>query len=84
MVGYLHDAGGLRGIGGRRHSGDVCGGTGVFGGIAHDGDILFVPCTNAVVQVTVNPNSFAIGWSAPMSNSIFTLQASTRKRARFT
>ena len=28
---------------------------------------MFVPCTNAVVQVTVNGNSFATGWTAPMS-----------------
>jgi outer membrane protein assembly factor BamB len=66
-IGYLLDAGRLGGIGGQLHAGDVCGGTSVFGGIAHDGNVLFVPCSNAVVQITVNGKSFATGWTAPMS-----------------
>lgn len=66
-IGYLLDAGHLGGIGGQLHSGDVCGGARVFGGIAHDGNVMFVPCSNAVAQVTVDGNSFATGWTAPMS-----------------
>jgi outer membrane protein assembly factor BamB len=66
-IGYLLDAGRLGGIGGQLHSGDVCAGAGVFGGISHDGNVMFVPCTNAVVQVTVHGNSFATGWTVPMS-----------------
>jgi outer membrane protein assembly factor BamB len=66
-IGYLLDAHHLGGIGGELYSGDVCGGTGVFGGIAHDGNTMFVPCTNAVVQLTVNGNSFSTGWTTAIS-----------------
>ena len=66
-VGYLLNAAHLGGIGGELHSGDVCNGEQAFGGIAHDGDIMFVPCANAVVQVTVNGDTFSTGWAAPTS-----------------
>jgi outer membrane protein assembly factor BamB len=66
-IGYLLDASHLGRIGGEIHVGDICRGAGVFGGIAHDGNTVFVPCTNAVVQVTVNRNSFSTGWTTPIS-----------------
>jgi outer membrane protein assembly factor BamB len=66
-VGYLLAADHLGGVGGELHSGDVCGGAGVFGGSAHDGNIVFVPCSGGVVQVTVNGDTFATGWTARMS-----------------
>jgi outer membrane protein assembly factor BamB len=66
-VGYLLDARHLGGIGGELHAGAVCSGAGVFGGIAHDANTMFVPCTNAVVQVIVHGNSFSTGWTTPIS-----------------
>ena len=66
-VGFLLASEHLGGIGGELHSGDVCGGGGVFGGIAHDGDVLFVPCTDGVVRVTVKGDTFETGWTARVS-----------------
>ena len=66
-TGYLLDLGHLGGIGGELHSGEVCRGGSVLGGVAHDGNVVYVPCTNGVVQVTVNGDTFSRGWSAPMS-----------------
>jgi hypothetical protein len=39
----------------------------VFGGVAHDGNLLFVPCSEGVVQVSVSGDSFTTGWRAAMS-----------------
>ena len=66
-IGYLLNAEHLGGIGGELHSGDVCNGEPAFGGIAHDGDGMFVPCANAVVKVTVNGDTFSTNWSASIS-----------------
>ena len=38
-----------------------------FGGVAHDGNTLFVPCSNGVVQVIVSGDTFNVGWTAPLS-----------------
>lgn len=65
--GYLLDAAHLGGIGGELHAGDVCNGGSVFGGIAHDGDVMYVPCSDGVVQVTVEGSSFKTGWTASMA-----------------
>jgi outer membrane protein assembly factor BamB len=65
-TGYLLDAEHLGGIGGELHSGDVCN-SGAFGAVAHDGDTLYVPCSNGVVQVIVSGDSFHAGWTAPLS-----------------
>jgi outer membrane protein assembly factor BamB len=65
-MGYLLDAAHLGGIGGELHAGDVCNGGSVFGGIAHDGDVMYVPCSDGVVQVTVDGNAFKTGWTASM------------------
>jgi hypothetical protein len=67
-VGYLLDREHLGGVGGELHAGPVCGDGGrAFGGIAHDGDTLFVPCSNGIVQVVVNGDTFTVGWTAPFS-----------------
>ncbi|TMK54522.1 MAG: hypothetical protein E6G60_21910 [Actinobacteria bacterium] len=50
-TGYILDAADLGGIGGARNSAHVCSGGG-WGGIAHDDDTLFVPCSGGIVQVT--------------------------------
>ena len=65
-IGYLLDAQHLGGIAGQLHSANVCDSR-VFGGIAHDGDTMFVPCSNGVVQVTVNGDNFTVGWTAAVS-----------------
>ena len=66
-IGYLLDAEHLGGIGGQLHSGTVCNDGRAFGGVAHDGNTLFVPCSNGVVQVTVSGDTFNVGWTAPLS-----------------
>ena len=48
-VGYLLDANDLGGIGGELSSAPVCGGS--FGGTAHDGRSIFVPCTDGLVAL---------------------------------
>jgi outer membrane protein assembly factor BamB len=65
-TGYLLDAGHLGGIGAEVYSAPVCDGAS-FGGSAHDGDTLFVPCGGAVVQVTVGGDRFTVGWTAQVS-----------------
>jgi outer membrane protein assembly factor BamB len=67
-TGYLLDAEHLGGVGGQLHAGRVCQSS-AFGAIAHDGDTMFVPCSNGVVQVTVNGDSFDIGWTTPVSTA---------------
>ena len=66
-IGYLLNAEHLGGIGGQLHSGTVCGDGRAFGGVAHDGNTLFVPCSNGVVQVIVSGDTFKVGWTAPLS-----------------
>ncbi|MDQ1432049.1 MAG: hypothetical protein QOF40_2651 [Actinomycetota bacterium] len=66
-VGYLLDAEHLGGVGGELHSGAVCDGAGAFGAVAHDGNTLFVPCSNGVVQVVVAGDAFQVGWTAPLT-----------------
>ena len=66
-IGYLLDAEHLGGIGGQLHSGTVCNDGRAFGGVAHDANTLYVPCSNGVVQVIVTGDTFKIGWTAPVS-----------------
>jgi outer membrane protein assembly factor BamB len=66
-IGYLLDAGHLGGVGGQLHSGSVCS-TRAFGGVAHDGDTMFVPCSGGIVQVAVTGDRFGVGWTAPVSS----------------
>jgi hypothetical protein len=66
-IGYLLDAEHLGRVGGELHSGTVCDGAGAFGAVAHDGNTLFVPCSNGIVQVIVTGDTFHTGWTAPLS-----------------
>ena len=66
-IGYLLNAEHLGGIGGELHSATVCNDGRAFGGVAHDGDTLFVPCSNGIVQVIVSGDTFNVGWTAPLS-----------------
>jgi len=50
-VGYLLDANDLGGIGGEVASAPVCGGS--FGGTAHDGRSIYVPCNDGLVALRV-------------------------------
>ena len=65
-TGYILDAADLGGIGGARNSAHVCSGGG-WGGIAHNDDALFVPCSGGIVQVTAQRDGFDIGWTANLS-----------------
>lgn len=66
-IGYLLDAVHLGGIGGALAQADVCHGSSAFGGVAHDNDVLFVPCSDGIVQVIVHDNTITTGWTAPMA-----------------
>jgi outer membrane protein assembly factor BamB len=65
-IGYLLDAEHLGGVGGQLHVGRVCSSSS-FGGIAHDGNTMFVPCSDGIVQVAVTGDSFRVGWTTPVS-----------------
>ncbi len=67
-IGYLLDAGHLGGVGGQLHAGSVCSSR-AFGGVAHDGDTMFVPCLGVIAQVTVTGNTFRVGWTTPVSTA---------------
>jgi len=66
-VGYLLDAAHLGGIGGALRQADVCAGNSAFGGVAHDNDVVFVPCSNGVVEVVVHNDNLTTGWTASMA-----------------
>jgi outer membrane protein assembly factor BamB len=66
-IGYLLDVNHLGGIGGELFQGDVCHGSTAYGGVAHDGNTLFVACSNGVVEVIVSGDRFKTGWSAGLS-----------------
>lgn len=61
-VGYLLDGRDLGGIGGQRAEADVCGGSGVWGGVAREGTVLAVPCADAVVAVRVGAGRITRVW----------------------
>jgi hypothetical protein len=65
-IGYVLDAARLGGVGGDLHHEMVCGR--VMGGVAHDGNTVFVPCTNELKVLTISDTGFAQQWSAPVSN----------------
>jgi outer membrane protein assembly factor BamB len=66
-VGYLLDAAHLGGVGGEFSASGVCRGSAAFGGVAHDRDKLFVPCSTDVVAVTVHADAFRVAWKTPIS-----------------
>jgi outer membrane protein assembly factor BamB len=59
-VGYLLSGTALGGIGGQLYSSNVC--SGAYGGTAHVGQRVFIPCTNGLVEVVVGASSFVLGW----------------------
>lgn len=64
-TGYLLDEGRLGGIGGQVFAGQVCGAA--FGGEAAAAGYVYVPCTNGLVALRVDPNArtFAVAWRGP-------------------
>ena len=60
-VGYLLSGANLGGIGGQIYNATVCGG-GAYGGTAHDGLTVLVPCTDGLVALTAGTGSFSIDW----------------------
>jgi len=66
-VGYLLDAAHLGGIGGMLRQANVCAGNSAFGGVAHDRDDVFVPCSNGIVQVVVHDDDLTTGWTASIA-----------------
>lgn len=60
-TGYLLKQGALGGIGGELASHPVCK---AFGGTAHVGSTVFVPCTDGVRAVHVTSSDFTLGWHA--------------------
>ncbi len=60
--GYTLRANSLGGIGGQIDAQDVCQS---FGGAATVGSIIFIPCTDGVLQITVDANGkMQLGWQA--------------------
>jgi hypothetical protein len=74
-VGYLLDAQHLGGIGGQLHAGTVCSGV-AFGGVAHNGNRMFVPCSDGITQVVVNGDNFKVGWTTSVATPGPTIIAS--------
>lgn len=61
---YLVDTGHLGGIGGQVASFKGCTG---FGGMAADGSVAFLPCSEGVTRVDVSGRALHVGWKAPSS-----------------
>jgi outer membrane protein assembly factor BamB len=59
-VGYLLSGTNLGGIGGQITNESVC--AGAYGGTAHVGFSVFVPCTDALVDVVVGASSLSVAW----------------------
>jgi outer membrane protein assembly factor BamB len=57
---YLLDASKPGGIGGQIAARRVC--NGAWGGTATLGSTVFLPCVDALVAVSVTPNSFSVAW----------------------
>jgi outer membrane protein assembly factor BamB len=60
-VGYLLDAADLGGIGGELASAQVCD-TAAFGGTAHAGDTVYVPCGDGLAAVRVADDRLTVAW----------------------
>lgn len=59
-VGYLLSGTHLGGIGGQLYNASVC--SGGYGGTAHQGQSVLVPCTNGLYDVEAGAASFAVAW----------------------
>ena len=66
--GVILSAANLGGIGGQLFQGDVCGG-GAYGGTAYQPPLLFVPCTDGLIALRVNGNSFTTAWRSDSFNA---------------
>jgi outer membrane protein assembly factor BamB len=62
-VGYLVNSTSLGGIGGEVFSGQVC--SSAYGGTASSGNLVFVPCTDGLVALSLAPDSFEVLWRSP-------------------
>lgn len=60
--GYLLDATNLGGVGGQLLEQNVCN---AFGGSATTGSVIFVPCTDGLLQLTIRSGTINRGWRAP-------------------
>jgi outer membrane protein assembly factor BamB len=58
----------LGGIGGQLFQARACGG-GAFGGLAYMAPLLFVPCTDGLVALRFNGDSFATAWKSDAFNA---------------
>jgi polyvinyl alcohol dehydrogenase (cytochrome) len=61
-VGYLLNATNLGGIGGQVFSGHVCSSS--FGGTANEAGLVFVPCTDGMVALSITTSSFQVLWKS--------------------
>jgi outer membrane protein assembly factor BamB len=59
-VGYLLDTSRLGGVGHPLSARSIC--AGAFGGVAYARGVLYVPCTDGVVAVTVSGSKLSINW----------------------
>lgn len=67
-AGYLLDAAHLGGVGGQRYTATACRGA-AFGGAAHSGTTVFLPCTSGVVALNVDADRFGIAWTAAVASA---------------
>jgi outer membrane protein assembly factor BamB len=67
-VGELLSTANLGGIGGQLSEGNVCSG-GAYGGLAYQAPMLFVPCTDGLVALRMNGNSFTTAWRSDSFNA---------------
>jgi len=61
-IGYLLRANQLGGVGGQIASAVVC--AGAWGGTAWSGPMVFVPCSDGLVALSVTQTTFSIAWKA--------------------
>jgi outer membrane protein assembly factor BamB len=65
-VGYVVDASHMGGVGGELHQQKLC--DSVFGGVAHQGTTVYVPCSSQLMAVSVTDNEFTSAWTAEVDN----------------
>jgi outer membrane protein assembly factor BamB len=65
-VGYVLQASKLGGVGGELHQEQIC--DSVYGGLAHDGSTVFVPCSNRLRSLTIGDTAFTDNWSIPFTS----------------
>jgi len=60
--GYLLDATNLGDVGGQLRQQNICD---AYGGSATTGSVIFLPCTDGLLQLTIGPSTINRGWQAP-------------------